>query len=123
MAMKAKTDSQFLTINGNWHYLSERILIGCKTENKQSISNESNELKFSVQLFFYVQLKLSVVHDIKGKVNSKFLSIIHFLALSLFILLRNCVHEDNGIDFVCLQSIVVSLVCDFLSNYVCYMSV
>lgn len=122
MAMKAKTDSQFLTINGNWHYLSERILIGCKTENKQSISNESNELKFSVQLFFYVQLKLSVVHDIKGKVNSKFLSIIHFLALSLFILLRNCVHEDNGID-LCLQSIVVSLVCDFLSNYVCYMSV
>lgn len=123
MAMKAKTDSKFLTINGNWHYMSERILIGCKTENKQSISNESNELKFSVQLFFYEQLKLSVVHDIKGKVNSKFLSIIHFLALSLFILLRNCVHEDNGIDFVCLQSIVVSLVCDFLSNYVCYMSV
>lgn len=123
MAMKAKTDSKFLPINSNWHYMSERILIGCKTENKQSISNESNELKFSVQLFFYVQLKLSVVHDIKGKVNSKFLSIIHFLALSLFILLRNCVHEDNGIDFVCLQSIVVSLVCDFLSNYVCYMSV
>lgn len=123
MAMKAKTDFKFLTINGNWHYMSERILIGCKTENQQSISNESNELKFSVQLFFYEQLKLSVVHDIKGKVNSKFLSIIHFLALSLFILLRNCVHEDNGIDFVCLQSIVVSLVCDFLSNYVCYMSV
>lgn len=63
-----------------------------------------------------MQLKLSVVHDIKGKVNSKFLSIIHFLALSLFILLRNCVHEDNGIDFVCLQSIVVSLVCDFLTS-------
>lgn len=44
---------------------------------------------------------MSVVHDIKGKVNSKFLSIIHFLALSLFILLRNCVHEDDGIDFTC----------------------
>lgn len=49
MAMKAKTDSKFLTINR--HYMSERILIGCKTENKQSISNEWNELKFSVQLF------------------------------------------------------------------------
>lgn len=52
---------------------------------------------------------MSVVHDIKGKVNSKFLCIIDFLALYL---LRNCLHEDDGIDFVCLLSIVVSLVCD-----------
>lgn len=57
---------------------------------------------------------MSVVHDIKGKVNSKI--------LCSFILLRNCLHEDDGIDFVCLLSIaVVSLVCDFLSNYICYM--
>lgn len=44
---------------------------------------------------------MSVVYDIKGKVNLKFLSIIYFLVLLLFILFRNCVYEDNGIDFVC----------------------
>lgn len=61
---------------------------------------------------------MSVVYDIKGKVNLKFLCIIDFLVLYLF---RNCLYEDDGIDFVCFLSIVVLLVCDFLINYICYM--
>lgn len=41
---------------------------------------------------------MSVVYDIKGKVNLKFLCIIDFFS---FILFRNCLYEDDGIDFVC----------------------
>lgn len=44
MVMRVKIDFKFLIINGNWYYISERILIGCKIENKLLISYELNEL-------------------------------------------------------------------------------